>query len=252
MKRLLIVVAVFLSVSGYAQKTADIGIWMGASSYWGDMTKVNYGESINQMYGAFFRYNFNARYSLRTSFLTGKIGAVGDMENTTWEFNKTAHDFTLMMEINYLKYILGAKNTPFTPYIMGGIGVMYYPYFVDPAALSRINPSHNKGNIVREESIVATSIPFGMGVKWTFGKRLGVGVEVQFRKLLDDKLDDLDDPLAHVGLVSPTGNTNDAVIGDITYTDTWHNNDYVPFFGVNLTYSINLTNQVCPVYDSKK
>ncbi len=250
MKKLLVVLAVFLSVSGFAQKTADIGIWLGASSYWGDMTKVNVGESINQMYGAYFRYNFNPRYSLRAMFLTGKIGAVGNMENVTWEFNKNAQDFTLMLEVNYLKYILGAKKTPFSPYIMGGIGVMYYPYEVVPTALASFNPLHNKGTTERKESVTAPSIPFGMGIKATFGKRLGIGLEVQFRKLLDDKLDDLDDPLAYETLVTPSGSSTPEK-KEVTYSDTWHNNDYVTFVGLHLTYSINLTNKVCPVYDSK-
>ena len=254
MKKLLIIVAVFLSFSGFAQKTADIGIWIGASSYWGDMTTVNYGESINPVFGAFFRYNFNKRVALRTSFLSGKVGAVGDIENTPWMFEKAAQDISMMVEINYLNYILGAKNTPFTPYIMAGIGFMGYNYNIDGDTyndLLTINPNTLVKDIGIEESVFELSIPFGMGIKYTFGKKLGVGVEVQFRKLMNDKLDNLDDPFAY-GVSEPATDGGDPVITEYRYADKWHNNDYVPFVGINLTYSINLTNQVCPVYDSKK
>ena len=179
---------------------------------------------------------------------------MGDIEHIDWAFDKSVHDMTMMMEVNYLRYILGAKNTPFSPYIMAGIGVMYYPYNITPGLISsinKVNANNLVGNIPTEESVIAMSIPFGMGIKATFGKRLGVGVEVQFRKLMDDKLDDLNDPFAHTGLVTPAGNT-EPVVGQITYADAWHNNDYVAFWGINLTYSINLSNEVCPVYDSKK
>ncbi len=254
MKKLLIIVAVFLSFSGFAQKTADIGIWIGASSYWGDMTTVNYGESINPVFGAFFRYNFNKRVALRTSFLSGKVGAVGDIENTPWMFEKSVQDMSMMIEINYLNYILGAKNTPFTPYIMAGLGFTGYDYSITEDLYNNIinvNPNTLVENVNADDPAFEMSIPFGMGIKYTFGKKLGVGLEVQFRKLMDDRLDDLDDPFAY-GVSVPATDGGDPVITEYRYADKWHNNDYVPFVGINLTYSINLTNQVCPVYDSKK
>ena len=54
-------------------------------------------------------------------------------EDVPWSFEKNVQDFSLQVEINYLKYVLGEKKTPFTPYIMGGIGMMYFPYNLDPA-----------------------------------------------------------------------------------------------------------------------
>ncbi|VAW23920.1 hypothetical protein MNBD_BACTEROID01-63 [hydrothermal vent metagenome] len=240
-KYLLVFVAVMFTFSGFAQKTADIGVWGGASSYWGDMTEVNYGESLNPMFGAYFRYNFNPRYSLRAMYLTGHIGAKGFMENSGWEYYKATHDLSLLMEINFLKYILGFKKTPITSYLLAGLGVMYYPYILDPAAIHQFNPMHNKGNIELSQSVVAATFPFGMGVKMNLGKRLGIGLEVLFRKLFDDRLDNLDDPLAY-----SAGSGK-----EVFYTDSWHNNDYAVFMGLHLTYKIYLGKQVCPVYDSK-
>jgi hypothetical protein len=123
---------------------------------------------------------------------------------------------------------------------MGGVGVMYYPYNLDPAAIRRFNPNHNKGIAEVEESVIGLTVPFGMGIKTHLGKRFGIGLEVLFRKLFNDKLDNLDDPLAHT---NPTG--------DISYTDFMHNNDYTAYLGINITYKIFLGKEVCPAYESK-
>jgi hypothetical protein len=240
-KSVLVFIAVLITVSGFAQKTADIGIWGGASAYWGDMTKVYYNQSVNPMFGAFFRYNFNPRYGVRMMYLTGNMSAVGVMKNADWDFSKQVHDFSFMIEINYLKYILGVKKTPVSPYIMAGFGIMYYPYELDPARIYSFNPIHNKGVVAINQSVMAPVLPFGMGVKTHIGKRFGIGLELLMRKIFDDRLDNLDDPLAHI---NPAGK-------NITFTDFLHNNDYTAYLGLNVTYKIFLGKQICPAYESK-
>ena len=78
-------------------------------------------------------------------------------------------------------------------------------------------------------------------MKFNLGIRLGIGVEYQIRKIISDKLDNLDDPLAF-------RNDDDELI---TYTDFIHNNDWPGFLGVHLTYKIYLGKRVCPAYDVK-
>ncbi|MCD6354022.1 MAG: outer membrane beta-barrel protein [Prolixibacteraceae bacterium] len=241
MKRIaLVFLTVLITVSGFAQKTADIGIWGGTSTYLGDLQNVTPFQTFKLNLGAYFRYNFNSRVALRAMFLTGKSAAEGVILQTPWSYNKNVQDLSIQVEINYLKYILGLKNTPFSPYITGGIGIVYFPYNLDPALISGFNPNHNKGNVATQQSVIATSIPFGFGLKYNLGKRIGVGIEYQMRKLLTDKLDNLDDPLA----VIKNGET-------ITYTDYLHNNDWSGYLGVQLTYMIYIGKKVCPAYDSK-
>jgi hypothetical protein len=241
MKQIVLVfAAVITTVSGFAQKTADIGIWGGTSSYWGDV-RVPAIQSFNPVFGGIFRNNFNQRTALRLMFLTGKIAANGTVENVPWTFEKNVQDISAQIEINYLKYVLGDKKTAFTPYIMGGIGMMSFPYHLDPALLSTINPNQTKGNAVIEESLVTIAIPMGFGFKLNLGTRVGLGIEYQIRKILSDKLDDLDDPLSF-------RNEEDQLI---TYTDLIHNNDWPGFLGIHLTYKIYLGRKACPAYDIK-
>jgi len=258
-KIVLVFIAVFLTVSGFAQKTADIGIWGGTSSYWGDVKGVPPIQTFNPNFGAFFRYNFNKRVGLRFQFLTGKFSAEGTVEDVPWAFEKNVQDVSLMAEINYLKYVLGNKKTPFTPYVLGGIGVMYFPYelisydALDPNypgnldVLAEINPDHpnvRKGRIINESSITA-SVPFGLGIKFTIGRRLGFGAEYVMRKIFNDKLDDLDDPLKFETI----NNAGEPVT--IEYTDLMLNNDWPGYLGVHITYKIYLSQKACPAYDRK-
>ena len=252
MKRLVLVFAIVLvTLSGRAQKTADIGIWGGSSTVWGDMDDNTPFQSFNLNFGGYFRYNFNARMSLRAMFLTGKMAGEGLVENTEWSFDKSAQDLSVQMEINYLKYVLGSRKMRFTPYLTIGLGVSYFRYDFRPEEIFAFNPNYpelmvdpNTGNVIsadRSESQVVPTIPFGIGFKYTIGTRLGVGIEYQMRKYMSDKLDDLDDPLSYI---NGTGET-------IKYTTPQLNNDWVGYLGVHVTYKIYIGKRACPAYESK-
>lgn len=241
-KILLVFVTVWITGSGFAQRTADIGIWGGSSTYFGDMYEIPAFQSFNPNFGAYFRYNFNARVGLRAMILTGKFAEEGVIEDIPWTFDKSVQDLSLQVEINYLKYILGYKDTPFSSYVTFGIGMAYYPYYMDPEILETINPDHNKGSEIIDESEIVTTIPFGIGFKYSLGRRLGIGIEYQMRKLFSDKLDDLDDPLAFINADNE----------ETVYTSGVHNMDWSAYLGVHLTYMIYMGKKPCPAYDSKK
>lgn len=246
MKKIILVFAtVWMAVSGQAQVTADIGIWGGSSVYFGDMDETNPLQPLNPNFGAYFRYNFNSRVGLRAMFLTGSFADEGVIEGLPALFDKNVQDFSLQVEINYLKYILGSGKTPFTSYVTAGFGVAYFPYEMDPVFIAMFNPSHNKGSAIVKESVVTPTIPFGIGFKYTLGQRLGIGIEYQMRKLFSDKLDNLDDPLAYEKANA------DGTIEEILYTDMIHNNDWSGYVGIHLTYKIYIGKRACPAYESK-
>ncbi len=241
MKKIVLVAAAFLiAVSGFAQKTADIGIWGGTSTYIGDVKDVAPFQSFNPNFGAFVRYNFNPRVGIRAMFLTGNIAAEGTIEEIPWSFEKNVQDLSLQVEINFLKYRIGDKKTPFSPYLLGGIGMMYFPYEINTEVIiDTFNPDYNKGLQRIDESVVALSLPFGMGIKTHLGERLGIGIEYLMRKHFVDKLDNLDDPYAFIN--------DDGT--ETVYNDFLHNNDWSGYLGVHLTYKLYLGKEACPAYD---
>lgn len=224
-KILLVFAAVWITVSGNAQITADIGVWGGTSVYFGDLDETNPLQPINPNFGGYFRYNFNSRVGLRAMFLTGRFADEGNIEGEIWSFSKAVQDLSLQVEINFLRYILGVDKTPYSAYVTAGIGVAYFP------------------------SVMTPTIPFGIGFKYTLGQRLGIGIEYQMRKMFSDKLDNLDDPLAYRIYNNDTPPT---IKEEIKYTDTIHNNDWSGYLGIHLTYKIYMGKKACPAYESKK
>jgi len=213
MKRLLVIfLSGFLSVAALGQESVDIGIFGGGGTYFGDMTKINFQQSVNPAYGGFLRYNFNPRYALRFFVLNGTIGADGEFESEPWDFDKNVLDVSLQFEFNYLKYIVGDKVTPWSTFIYGGLGMQTYKYFIKGIEGSEIIPT----------------IPFGLGFKYNLSRRWGIALEGGLRKSFSDKLDDLNDPLSY---------TNSENM-KIKYTDLWHNNDWTAYAGVHLVYKL--------------
>ncbi len=243
-KILLVFITVGLTVSGFSQKSADIGIWGGSSTYFGDIKEASPLQTFNLNAGAYFRYNFNARVALRTMFLTGSFSSSGLVEHIPFEFKKNAQDVSAMVEINFLKYVLGEKKTPFTPYIMAGVGVMYFPFTNIADTMLAINPRYAVPENINE-SVVALTVPFGFGIKFTLGKRFGIGAEYQMRKLFSDKFDDVNDPLSFIK------ENEDGSNETIKYSTFLHNNDWPGYLGVQLTYKLYLNQRECPAYDRK-
>lgn len=226
MKQLLFVfLIVFVAIKAQGQPSLDIGFFGGAGTYFGDMTKINFSKSVNPAYAAFARYNFNPRYGLRFNVLTGTIGAEGEFNtqyiNTNplvtnyWDFKKNVLDISMQFEFNFQKYIVGNKETPYTTYIFGGVGMQTYSY---------ANPMVQGGN----NSEVTPTIPFGLGFKFNLSKRIGLGLEGGLRKTFSDKLDNLDDPLSY--------KNTDGV--EVKYTDRYHNNDWTAYAGIHLVYKL--------------
>jgi len=227
MKRLLVIFLFgFLSVVALSQESVDVGIFGGAGTYFGDMTKIDFQKSVNPAYGGFLRYNFNPRYALRFNVLNGTIGAEGEFESDQWNFNKNVLDISLLFEFNYLKYIVGDKETPWSTFIYGGLGMQTYKYNIDDIEGSEITPT----------------LPFGLGVKYNLSRRWGIGLEGSFRKSFSDKLDNLNDPLSY---------TNADNI-KIKYTDLWHNNDWTAYAGVHLVYKLIYGNREWTLTTPKK
>lgn len=202
----------FLAFETFGQQSVDVGFFGGTGTYFGDMNHVNFQKSVNPAYGSFIRYNFNPRYAFRFSVINGKIGADGEFDSKPWTFKKNVLDVSLQFEFNFLKYIVGENTTPFSTYIIGGVGMQTYT--------SNINGIQG--------SEVVPTLPFGLGLKVNLSKRIGLGIEGNLRKTFSDKLDNLDDPLSY---------TNQDHL-KIKYSDLQHNNDWTAYVGIHLVYKL--------------
>ena len=252
MKRIVLVTfSMLLLVCASAQKSADVGIWGGAATYFGDMTKIDFQSSLRPAYGLYLRYNFNPRVSARAGYIRGDIFATGEYESRGMSFEKRLNDYHVLGEFNFFKYIMGNYKYPITTYLLGGLGASSYEYLYSPGNLQLlgIELDPNMPNTDTRENLMGLHSTLGFGFKFNIGKRWGVGAEVQLRKYFNDKLDNLDDPRKSVrNVVDPISGISTEVV--TTYTDTWHNNDWTVNAGVHITYRFYLGKKDCPVYEN--
>lgn len=232
------VVLVILLFSGIlrAQNASEIGGFFGMSFYLGDLNKEKLFYNPSPSFGAFYRYILNPRYAIRSSLTYGSLK--GDNNNiyneapqTVWPFSfKTiAVDLTIQFEFNFRKFEYSSRNLTYSPYVSGGLGMGFfnktvaynYDHILNPGGPDDPDPV-NSYNII---------VPFGLGVKVNFSRRLSGAVMWEFRKTFMDDLDGFED------------------IPDDDISSKLHNNDWYYFVGITLSYKINYMKTLCPAYE---
>ncbi|HPR60938.1 MAG TPA: DUF6089 family protein [Prolixibacteraceae bacterium] len=201
------------------QQTADIGIFAGGALPFSDYSHVKVFRSTGVNAGAFYRHNFNSRIALRINALYGRVGAIGYLNNTDNQisFRKNVFDLSALVEINYNDFLLGVDKMRFAPYVFTGFGLSFFP-----------------GS--NQNFVISPNIPIGVGVKYAITKKIGIGAEISTRKLMNDELDNLNNPYTEVNLPKAS--------------DIIHNNDWINYFGLTLTYKFYMGKTPCPAYNS--
>jgi hypothetical protein len=205
-----------LSIVAAGQRNSDYGIFLGVSSYMGDINPNRLMYSPLPAGGVFYRYNFHPRHALRANIFAGGIkGDDLDFKND-FQLNRAASfsgmvgDLAVQFEFNFLPYTTQGKLWDFTPYLAAGAAVT----FINSASMT-----------------FQPAIPFSAGFKVNIYKNMGLEAEYGFRKTFYDNFDGLKD------LVAPS---------DFAWL---HNNDWYSFAGIALTWKIYNKLAGCPTYD---
>lgn len=201
-----------------AQEKSDIGIFAGTSYYLGDLNpSVHYAQPSFAV-GPIFRYNFNARNSLRGHAIYH--GLRGSNQNYSGyispggsaDFDAKFVDLGLDFEFNWEPYKTAHRKTKSSPYVFAGIG---YGLLIVPS-------TDVKSHI---------HMPFGLGYKINVGRWLSAGVEASARKAFTDLVDGVTNP-PQDDIIAPLGNK-----------------DWYFFTGIFVTYKIFKFWEDCPTYD---
>ncbi|TKG95517.1 hypothetical protein EYV94_08730 [Puteibacter caeruleilacunae] len=240
-KRIFVYITLSLiSLSSLAQhKSVDVGVFAGVASQFGDMTKINYPQSLAPAAGVYYRHNFNTRLALKANLGYSQLNLDGNLDNIVlndqpnFVDNKSVISYSLQFQVNFLNYKLGSQRYKFSPYMALGIGGLYYDVDLfnptyDPAALpTSIDSRESLGS----GNTFTMTIPLSLGVNYNLGKKWAVGLEWNLQKVFADHLDNLDDPHR------------------LEASDFMHNNDWYTSFGVTVSYLLFLGKNDCPAYD---
>jgi hypothetical protein len=204
-----------LSLPLAGQRTSDYGVFAGVSSYMGDINPSRIMYSPLPALGAFYRYNFHPRHSLRTSLFLGGLNA-NDLDfNNAYQqaraasFSGIVGEWATQFEFNFLPYSTQGKRWNYTPYFAAGVGIA----FINTAVFTY-------------EPVV----PFSFGFKINIYKNLGLEAEYGFRKTFYDNFDGLKD------MTAPSDHS-------------WlHNNDWYSFTGISFTWKMYNKLAGCPAF----
>ncbi len=210
------VVFTLFNYSCMAQSKADLGLAIGAGYYMGDINpnRIFYSPGIDL--GITYRYNINQRHVFKFEANYVRVSARDIDFNDDYQqfrnasFATPVFDFAAQFEFNFLPIKFAERKMNFTPFISTGMAA-------DVATRSAVKA-------------IMVSWPFAFGARTTIGKFWSIGIQWNYRKLFNDLID---------GQENQVPNSMKSII---------HNNDWISFANIFVTYKLFTTKQECPAY----
>ncbi len=216
-----------LPFSGFSQNS-ELGIIGGVSYYLGEINpSTQITNKLSPSLGIFFRKTTSKRYALRAGVSYGKLAAINNsssVESNQYKnlsFSSDLLEAYGLLEFNFIPYQIGnSNNSNFTPYVFIGAAV----FMVNPKIKSSSSIA-----IPSQGTIIAPSMPFGLGIKFNLINNLGLSLEWGMRKTLTDQIDGLSETYFEGYQLSNT-----------------QNNDWYSIVGISLNYKILTKSDHCP------
>lgn len=205
-----------LFLIGQTSKRGEIGLFAGGSFYTGELNRVPF-VGTTPSGGLFYKHTFHTRLALKGTGTIGKLKGDGNrLDGEPVNFNNWFYDIAATGEFNFMPYLPAHKKYIFSPYLLAGIGVMYYP--------DGPNATNTK---------LILNIPIGIGVKYNINESLTCGVEFSVKKTFSDYYD-----------YTTSGYDKIADKQQLYEGDK----DWVTVFGVYIAHKIKYRTK-CPAFD---
>ncbi len=186
------------SLLTFAQQGWELGGWIGASNYFGDLN-TNFRIEPGLAAGAIARYNFNNRICVKLGANYGNISGDDAKSENSYEqarnlsFKSALIDGVAQLEFNFLPYTHGSRDEFFTPYLFAGFNVYYFnPKAYINDTWVELRPLGTEGQFRGEEYYsVQGGFAYGFGLKLDITYEWSINVELGARALFNDYLDDV-------------------------------------------------------------
>lgn len=173
----------------------------GFASYLGDLQNKQF--LINPKdpgFGISLKYQLTPNLGIRAGFNSGKVSAYDKNNTPNLRFRNLSFE-TWINEANLvLEYsLLSLSKRTLTPHIMSGIALFHFnPYAFDPSGKKVfLRPLSTEGQGFpeypqnRPYSLIQFAIPIGAGIRFRLTEFTDVCMEVGYRRLFTDYLDDV-------------------------------------------------------------
>lgn len=199
MKFSLLSAIIFLFINSTEAQNLHLNLFVGASNYQGDLQDKAFTLKQGRFAaGIGILYDLTNQFSLRLGVSSGTISGDDQLgRNKIRNLNFTSGITEGDAGIEY--YITPLHDHALTPYVFLGVALFHFdPYTFDSLGHKYyLKPLSTEGEgFVAGKSnyhLTQFAIPAGGGVKLSLTDHLSVGLELGFRKLFTDYLDDVSD-----------------------------------------------------------
>jgi len=235
-----------------AQRSADVGLMAGVTYYMGDLNPSVPFQLPKAAFGVLYRQNINNRISVRAHGLIGSVAGDDQISKNNLErnlnFESKLYEGGLQLEINFFEFFIGSKMHSISPYVFGGASVFFFkPYGNVAGEKVELQPLLTEGQSSSYD-LFGFGFPFGIGVKYSVSKLVGVTAEWGMRKTTTDYLDDVSSTYyLNLAGKNPSTATVNELASDPTLTHNAgmqrgnsRNTDWYSFAGISLTFKIRM------------
>jgi hypothetical protein len=236
-------------------QTLEVGLFGGGSYYLGDLNPGKHFSNLQLAYGVLARYNIDGRWAVRLSGTRGTVKANSAsssyMPERMLSFESPVTDISAVAEFNFFEYYTGSRKYWVSPYIFAGFSFFTFSPSSGGVSLQPLGTEGQADGYMGRApyKTYSFSIPFGLGVKISVFRNLGMTVFWEMHKTFTDYLDDVSTTYY---LVGKTINKDDPqqFLSDPTMSydpgmqrGNSRNKDWYSFSGISLTYKINLVSK---------
>ena len=257
----LLAVLLLLTTITFAQRF-HIGVFGGLAAYNGDLTDKIFPKKVtNGAIGITGNYELTDNIMLRGGYIYAIVGGAdrfskdAALRSRNLSFETAISEFSVVGEY----YLVNLYDNRISPYAFAGLAVYHYDPYAFNGTTQKIylKPLSTEGQGLagypdrKPYSLTQAAIPFGGGVKFAITDNLHLGVEVGFRKLFTDYLDDVSttyvdpaDLLAARGQLAVDMSYRGDDVGNPVYPSKGagrggpNHNDTYYFTGLHLTYRL--------------
>jgi hypothetical protein len=203
-RRILLIAGLMLSLQTASAQEWEVGGWLGASGYIGDLNPENPSKFTDPAASIFVRYAYSEFSGLKLAFTYGHVSA--DDADSPYEqhrlrnlnFHSDILELGLTYEYYFQRYVMGSRKHRFSPYTFVGISGFYFEpktelngqtYFL--RKLNTEGQGTSAPGAKKAYGNINMAIPFGIGIKYNFASNFNIGLELGYRNTFTDYLDDV-------------------------------------------------------------
>lgn len=195
-RTLLLITLFYCFAQSVAAQGLTIDLYGGISNYQGDLQEKSLTLKNSKIAGGLgVHLPITDNWQFRGSVLYGQLYST---DKGGKNYKRNLDFYTDLFEImGGIQYNFTSLSEKFTPYLFAGLGIFHFnPYTFDTSGnkfylqpLSTEGQGFTKG--IQSYGLTQFSIPFGAGVDFHLSDRWSLGLEIGFRKLFTDYLDDV-------------------------------------------------------------